>query len=84
MGRVSGVDQLFVKRCKDSTIGLLVAKVSDDFIFAGLEYEIKTFLQYVKRACKLGDTNLSQELRFFGCSISFNTGVSATMSIAGY
>lgn len=42
--RTHSVDQLFINICNDSTIGILVAKVVDDFRVAGIDTEIKPFL----------------------------------------
>lgn len=39
--RVTGVEQLFMRRRPDSTVGLLVTEVVNYFFLAGLEIEIQ-------------------------------------------
>lgn len=84
MERVRGVDQLFVKRLPDTTIGLLVAKVVDDFLLAGIDSEIRQFLEHVHNAFTLGSTCIETKLRFLGCEIDINKDGSVNMGMHSY
>lgn len=88
MERVFGVDQLFIFRIPDGTIGLIAAKVVDDFFLAGTDTEMKRFFENIDRAFKLGATSTYSNLKFLGCDIKITTGEdgrgSIEISMEGY
>lgn len=73
MERVFGVDQLFIYRLTDRSLGLIVAKVVDDFFLAGFNAEIKRFLYTVNHEFKLGASSVDSKMKFLGFEINIAT-----------
>lgn len=69
MERIIIVDQLFIRRLHDNTIGLLVVKIVHDFFKAGAEEEIKHFLHYLNEAFFLGASSIRKSLMCLSCGI---------------
>lgn len=68
MERVHGIDQLLVLKLPDGSIGLMVAKVVDDFFLAGSVGQIPRFFEHIRRYFKLGSTSTANSFKVFGCS----------------
>lgn len=84
MKRVSGVDQLFVRRLPDSTVDILVAKVVDDFLHAEVDSKIKSFFTSLDQTFALGATSVSSDLRFLGCDVTIKSDGSVYMGMRSY
>lgn len=63
-----GVAQLFFKRDK-STINLIVAKVTDDFLLSGKEEDIREFMTKLRSGFDIGKVSVRGEFNFNGCEI---------------
>lgn len=68
MERVFSVDQLFVHRIPDISIGLLAAKVVDEFFLTGADPKIKIFFDHLDGVFKLSTTSVENQVRFLRCS----------------
>lgn len=66
---VSGIDQLFIRRTVEGSIGLLVEKVVDDFFISGSRSSMDYFLNQLDSNFKLGASSIGINLRFLGCEI---------------
>lgn len=67
MTRVDGVSQLFVKK-NGAHIRLIVAKVIDDFLVAGITNDINDFLRELAQEFEFGNTAVGGDFRFNGCT----------------
>lgn len=84
MERVAVVDQHFINRCSDPTIGLLVSTVVDYFLVAGHSDEIQLFFKHLDKLFTLGSTDTCNNLLFLSFSISINPDCSVTLYIGAY
>lgn len=73
MERLFGVDELFVLMNSNNKIGLIVAKVVEDFFLSGIGVEIRRFHEYVNRSLKLSAPSIYSNLNFLGCDIKVYT-----------
>lgn len=69
MLRVSGIDQLFMHRSDDGSIGLMEAKVIDGFFISGTTSSMEDFLNHLDSKFNLGASSIGNNLRFLGCQI---------------
>lgn len=88
--RVSGVGQLFMKRTNlkhksgKSKILLIVAKLSDDFLVAGLHAEIDAFMDALKKRFIVGRIVDGPLYHFGGCEIRMGGNGDISMSMDTY
>lgn len=69
MQRILGVNQLFVKRCSKGKIILLVAKLSDDFLVAGMSEDIDEFMIDLQKRFIVGKIVDGPKYAFGRCEI---------------
>lgn len=81
MKRVFGVDQLFIRRVLNGSIGFLVAKLVDDFLLSGTESEITRFFDAIDKFFKLGVRYVGNKLQFIGCDMDVTTECDARVSM---
>lgn len=85
LNRVHGVSQLFVKRNEKGKIVLLVAKLSDDFLMAGISNDLMTFTTTMGKRFIIGRVCKGPRYKFGGCEISLqaNSDIRLSMDLYG-
>lgn len=64
MEAVFGIDQLLIRHVSNGSIGLLVAKVFDDFLLSGTEREITLLFGAIDELFMLGAISFGNKLKF--------------------
>lgn len=84
MGTVSGFSQLFLKRRKDSSIQLILAKITDDLLIAGTTNEMEEFVARISGRFDVSKTIIDAPINFNGCRISQDERGDVTMDMTAY
>lgn len=84
MERVTGISQLFLRRRQDGSIAMIMAKVTDDLLFAGTIYDMKDFSRRIGQRFKVSKTIIDQPINFNGCRIVQDTEGNITMDMSSY
>lgn len=79
-----GFQQLFVKRDEGGSICLLLGKLVDDFLVAGIPEHIHDFFQRAKARFDISKAVVADKLCFNGCEIHRHDDGSYTLSMAQY
>lgn len=82
--RVSGADQLFVKRNEDGAIFMLMAKVTDDLLMVGSAGNLADFVKMLGTRFPISKSVIDDTIRFNGCLIRREDSGDITMSMAEY
>lgn len=82
--RVFGIPQLFIRRKQDSSICLLIAKVTDDFLIGGSLKDIRAFIDLLRKRFIVGKTVVDAKCFFDGCEIEQSIDGSIRMSMIRY
>lgn len=67
--RVFGVPQMFTKRTWHRR-DLLIAKVTDDFLFSGTKEKIESYMKEPGNAFDVGKDNIGGNFKFNGCEVN--------------
>jgi len=70
MERICGLSQLYRLRDPKGNICLLVAKVTDDFLFAGTHQALQLFSKHAKDIFEIRNVFFDDKLLFNGAEIS--------------
>lgn len=82
MERVTGVDQLFVKRNIDGTILMMMAEVTDDLLIVGSRLYIESFVKKLEKRFPISKAVLDVPIRFNGCMIKQDSRGDISMSMS--
>ena len=75
---------MYVRRDKKGAITLLVAKVTDDFIYAGTVERTTKFIEDMGKRFSIGKAMIDEKFFFNGCEIEQDDWGSIKMSMEGY
>lgn len=82
--RVSGVDQLFVKRDTNGLIVLLMAKVTDDLLMVGTKADLEEFVTALGKRFPISKSIIDATIRFNGSTIQQEPNGDVTISMTDY
>lgn len=82
--QVHGMPQIFVERRLDGSIVLVIAKVVEDFLIAGLPESLRSFHDVISRRFQVGPFVESADLVFNRLHIHQDKDFSITVSMAEY
>lgn len=82
--RVKGISQLFIKRHDDGGIRMIVAKVTDDFLFGGSQADIDWFDKSIRSRFTVGKTITGKKINFNGATINQEDCGDVIVSIKDY
>lgn len=82
--RVFGISQLFVKRNRHGKIVLIMAKLTDDFLIAGMPKDIEEFAFQLKTRFEVGKIAKGPTHNFGGCEILVQENGDIILSMAEY
>lgn len=68
--RVTGVSQLFLKRTKDGSIRMILAKVTDYIIFSGTKDDMDQFVSHISSRFKISKAIIDAPIELNGCRIT--------------
>lgn len=79
-----GVFQMFVKRNARGTIKFILAKISDEFLLAIREDDLRQFLDDVKSRFEVSKVLIDTPINFNGCHITVDEKGSIEMCMRSY
>lgn len=83
MEATKGVSQLFIKRRGSGKIAMLLAKITDELIFAGSIEDMNYFVMKIKRRFSISKGIIGRQL-FNGCMINKSENWYITMDLFNY
>lgn len=83
-GRVSGIDQLFIKLGNNISNTMMMSKVTDDLLMVGRKIELKAFVKFIGKRFPIRKSVMDDDIRFNGYSIQREGNVYVLMSMTEY
>lgn len=84
MKTITGVSQIFVKRKPNGSIQLLLAKITDDLLFAGTMQDMNEFVEKISARFKISKAIIDAPIDFNGCRITQDEHGDISMNMTTY
>lgn len=84
METVTGVSQLFIKRGAEGNIQMIMAKITDDLLFAGSKERMGQFVESIQARFSISKIIVDGPIDFNGCRITQDVHGNITMDMGAY
>lgn len=84
MNILQGVSQRFIKHGKHGEIVFILAKITDNLLFAGSNDAMAQFVTVIKNRFEVCKTILDGPMHFIGCLVKQDQGGQVTMDLTDY